>query len=302
MYHTPVLLSEALHYLLHDGSRLILDATVGSGGHAKAILDARGNVTVIGIDRDAMALEVAAERLKEYSGRVFFFMGAYTELDSALGSRGNVDGVLVDHGMSSLQLEDSHRGFSYSGEGPLDMRMSGTGQTASDLIESTDMAGLACVLERYGEVARPRRIARSIKNASQKHMMRTTADLKAAVENAFGRRVSPGLLSRIFQAFRIAVNRELELLQEFLGSILRYVNRNGRLVFISYHSLEDRMIKEFLRRESAECICPPGTPVCVCGRRPALELLTKKAIKTANEEIARNPRARSARLRAARVI
>lgn len=302
MAHTPVMVTEVLRYLLHDESKLILDATAGCGGHTEAILTSRKNLSVICIDRDARAIEMAKERLKEHGDRVFFHHGLFTELDEVLPSRGNVDGILVDHGLSSMQLEDSRRGFSYLHEGPLEMKMGGGGPTAKDLIMAASEAKLATIFERFGELRRPRRIVRALKRAADKGEMRTTMDLNRAVEAAFRGRVLPATLSRIFQSLRIAVNDELDLLQTFLEKIPGFVNPNARLVFISYHSLEDRMIKDFFRRESAACVCPPEVPLCVCGRKPALEILTKRAVKTSKEEISQNPRSRSARLRAARVI
>jgi 16S rRNA (cytosine1402-N4)-methyltransferase len=302
MYHEPVMKEEVLSYLLHEGSRLILDATIGSGAHAKAILDSNKYVSLVGVDRDEKAIHIASQRLKNYGERVSLFNGLYTELETILLSRGNVDGVLVDHGISSMQLEDPHRGFSYREEGTLDMRMGGEGPTAKDTIETSSEAELAAILERFGELTRPRRIARAIKDASKKGRMQTTADLRNAVERVFGRRLSPRFMGRLFQSFRLFINRELELLGEFLDKILNHVNRDARLVFISYHSLEDRQIKEFFKRESAACTCPPEAPLCVCGRTPTLEVLTKKVVKTSKEEIKRNPRSKSACLRAARVL
>ncbi len=302
MAHTPVMVTEVLHYLLHEGSRLILDATVGCGGHAEAILNARKNLSVVCFDRDEQAVETAKRRLDAFGERVFFHQGLFTNLEKALLSRGNVDGVLVDHGISSLQLEDPNRGFSYLYEGPLDMKMGGEGPTAGELIMASSEAKLAAILERFGELRRPRKIARRLRTLADKGQMQTTIDLAKAVEGVLGGRVLPSTLSRVFQSLRIAVNDELELLEEFLGKILKFVNKNGRLVFISYHSLEDRMVKEFFKRGSAACVCPPEVPVCVCGRKPALEILTKKVVKTSQEEIAQNPRSRSAKLRAAKVL
>jgi 16S rRNA (cytosine1402-N4)-methyltransferase len=302
MTHTPVMVTEVLRYLLHDDSKLILDATAGCGGHTEAILNSSKNLCVICFDRDAQAIEMAKERLKTHGERVFFHHGLFTDLEKVLPSRGNVDGVLVDHGLSSLQLEDPHRGFSYQNEGPLEMKMSGEGPTARDLIMTSSEAKLATIFERFGELRRPRKLVRSLKTAASRGEMQTTKDLTKAVEAAFGGRVLPATLSRVFQSLRIAVNDELDLLQTFLKKILGYVKTNGRLVFISYHSLEDRMIKEFFKKESAACVCPPEVPLCVCGRKPALEILTRKVVKTSQEEISQNPRSRSARLRAARVI
>jgi len=302
MIHTAVMSHEVLSYLLHKQSGLILDATLGGGGHTKAILEAADRVSVIGIDRDEQAIDLASRQLNGYKDRVTFYHGVFTELEAALLSRGNVDGVLVDHGMSSMQLEDPHRGFSHQENGPLDMRMSGRGQTAEELIGRSGVAELTAILENFGEITRARRIARAIKKAADRGNLKTTGDLKNVLAEVFGRMPSPGFMSRLFQALRIALNREIDILGEFLDKILHFVNPDARLVFISYHSLEDRLIKDFFRREGGGCICPPEVPLCVCGRTPTLEVLTRKVVKTSQEEIKQNPRSRSARLRAARVI
>ena len=302
MLHTAVMSHEVLAYLLHSQTRLVLDATLGSGGHTKAILEASDRVSVIGIDRDEQAIDLAAQQLGGYRDRVAFYHGVYTELEAALHSRGQVDGVLVDHGLSSIQLDDAHRGFSYRLDGPLDMRMSGRGQTAGELIARAGVAELKGILEDFGEITRAGRIARAIKKAADRGNLKTTGDLRKVLEEMFGRTPSPVFLSRLFQSLRIAINRELDLLDEFLGKILRFVNPDARLVMISYHSLEDRLIKEFFKRSAAVCICPPEVPECVCGHKPVLEVLTKKVVRTSREEIKLNPRSRSARLRAARVI
>jgi 16S rRNA (cytosine1402-N4)-methyltransferase len=302
MLHTAVMSHEVLTYLLHPQTHLVLDATLGGGGHTRAILEASPGVSVIGIDRDEQAIDLACQKLNGYRGRVTFYHGVFTELEAALHSRGRVDGVLVDHGLSSIQLDDPHRGFSYQLDGPLDMRMSGRGQTAEELIGKIGVAELKGILEDFGEISRAGRMARAIKKAADRGSLKTTGDLVKVVEDVFGHTPPPAFLSRLFQSLRIALNRELDLLGEFLGKVLRFVNPDARLVVISYHSLEDRLVKDFFRRASAACICPPVLPVCVCGRKPALEVLTKKAVKTSREEIKGNPRSRSARLRAARVI
>jgi 16S rRNA (cytosine1402-N4)-methyltransferase len=302
MSHVPVLTSEIVHYLLYDKTRIVLDGTVGCGGHARAILEAAAGARVVGADKDSDALSAARLALSPYGQRALLVRASYTDLARLAGAWGKFDGALLDLGVSSLQLDGASRGFSYSREGPLDMRMSGEGETAAEMIERASENELTKVLQRYGEVGRAGRIARSIKRAAAGGGLATTLDLARAVESALGPGQAPALLGKVFQAFRIAVNRELENLRAFLGSILEYVNPGARLVVVSYHSLEDSAVKDFFKRESSGCLCPPRTPVCVCGHVAALELLTRRVVRPAPEEIAANSRARSARLRAARVL
>jgi len=302
MSHVPVMTGEVVHYLLYGNSRVVLDGTVGCGGHARALLDADPGVRVVGVDTDVKALSVAREALSSYGRRVLLFRASYAELSRIAVPWGKFDGALLDLGLSSLQLNDPARGFSYSREGPLDMRMSTEGETAAQLIGRTSEMELATLLRTYGGVGRASRIARAIKRASAEGRLGTTSDLSRAVESALGARQAPALMSKVFQAIRIALNRELDNLRVFLDSILEFVKPDARLLVVSYHSLEDSAVKNFFRREGSECICPPRTPVCVCGHEAALDVLTRRVVKPAPAEIAANPRARSARLRAARVI
>jgi 16S rRNA (cytosine1402-N4)-methyltransferase len=302
MSHVPVLTSEIVHYLLHDQTRIVLDGTVGCGGHARAILDADPGVRVVGVDKDSEALSAAREALSPYGQRALLVKGSYTDLPRLAGAWGKFDGALLDLGVSSLQLDGASRGFSYSRVGPLDMRMSGEGETALEMIVRASEAELAEVLQRFGEVGRAWKIARAIKHAAGEGTLATTADLARAVDSALGSGQAPALLGKVFQAFRIAVNRELDNLRAFLGSILAFVNPGARLVVVSYHSLEDSAVKEFFRREGSDCLCPPRTPICVCGHAASLDVLTRRVVKPSPAEIAVNSRARSARLRAARVV
>jgi 16S rRNA (cytosine1402-N4)-methyltransferase len=305
MVHIPVMVDEVVQLLLHPHDRVIIDATIGDGGHAEALLEADQTLKIIGIDRDENSLEVARKRLIKFSDRIVFHRGSYSGLGSILESLDvaeKVDGALLDLGVSSSQLDDPKRGFGYASEGPLDMRMESSTQTAKETIAAMSLEDLSKVIKKYGEVKRARRIARSIKAAQAKGGLETTLDLKRAVEAALGAEAGPATMSKVFQSIRIVVNRELENLKIFLEDILKYLNQHARLVFISYHSLEDREIKHFLKRESKACLCPPGTPVCVCNHEPRLRLLTRRALKPSKEEIASNPRARSARLRAAQVL
>jgi 16S rRNA (cytosine1402-N4)-methyltransferase len=302
MKHTPVMISQVLTFLLHENSRIILDGTVGAGGHAEAVLERHSGVRLVGVDRDPTALRIAEDRLARFGDRVRLVQGVYTDLETVLSGVGRVDGVLLDLGLSSMQLDDPGRGFSYSSEGGLDMRMSQSGRTAREWLEDTEASEVATVLRRNGDVRRAKRIARALKAASDAGELRSTADLRTVVEKALGTGTKPSELSRVFQAIRIQVNDELNLLDRFLGAIIGHMNPGGRIVVISYHSLEDRTVKSFFKLQSATCICPPGVPVCTCSHSPALRVLTRRVVKPSNEEVAANVRSRSAKLRAAEAL
>ncbi len=299
MRHIPVMAEEVVGSLLHDHSRVVLDGTVGFGGHAEALLRAREDLRVIGVDRDPVALDAAGRRLAPYADRVTLVRGLYSDVDSILAPVGKVDGVLLDLGVSSPQIDDAGRGFAHGASGPLDMRMGSEGETAAALLARSDADEIGRWLREYGEVSRSRRLARTIRAAVDAGAMHTTADLRRAVEAALGRATTPADLSRVFQAVRIAVNGELDGLRRFLDRVLDWLHPHGRLVVVSYHSLEDRMVKQFLRDASATCVCPPEIPVCVCGRVPRVRVLTRRPVRPGAEELRENPRARSARLRAA---
>jgi 16S rRNA (cytosine1402-N4)-methyltransferase len=302
MKHTPVMVSQVLTYLPQKKLRIVLDGTVGAGGHAEALLESHSGLQLIGVDRDPTALRLARDRLARFGNRVRLIQGLYSDLGTILSGVGRVDGVLLDLGLSSMQLDEPARGFSYSSEGQLDMRMSQAGRTAGEWLQGAEVTEVATVLRRYGEIRQAKRIARVIKAAVDAGDVRSTTDIRAAVERALGATVKPADLSRVFQAIRIHVNDELELLEQFLGSILDFMNPGGRIVVISYHSLEDRAVKSFFKIQSATCICPPGTPVCTCARSPALRVLTPRVVKPSDVEVAANARSRSAKLRAAEVL
>ncbi|MFQ5510770.1 MAG: 16S rRNA (cytosine(1402)-N(4))-methyltransferase RsmH [Candidatus Krumholzibacteriia bacterium] len=302
MAHTPVMVNETLKRLLHAESRRILDCTLGAGGHARAILEANSNVSLIGIDRDSRALAGARRLLEPYGSRVRIVEGSYVDTGRALADDTGADGILVDLGVSSLQLDESSRGFSHGNDGPLDMRMGSDGPTAKSLIEDASVEELARILRVYGEVRGAARIAKSIRRAADGGEMSTTFDLRRAVDAALTGRPSPALLSKVFQSIRIALNEELKNLEAFLLGVLDHLRPNGRLVIISYHSLEDRMVKEFLKRESTDCLCPPAVPRCVCQHRATLEVLTRRLLRPSATELRANPRSRSAGLRAARAL
>jgi len=241
---------------------------------------------------------MATSRLLPFASRAELVAARYSEIPTILGQR-RADGVLLDLGISSMQLEPG-RGFSYGADGPLDMRMAQGGQTARELVESATEDELATLLATYGEVRKPRRVARSIKAAANAGELNSTAELRLAAAAASGGKAPPAAMSRVFQALRIAVNDELVELRSFLDGALDWLNENGRVVVISYHSLEDRIVKTFMREaEGRSCVCPPEAPVCTCGVASRIDLLTRRVVKPTAEEIAYNPRARSARLRAA---
>ncbi len=302
MDHIPVMAAEVLGYLIHNKSSLIVDGTVGAGGHAKAVLESDSSVCLVGIDRDPTALKIASDRLSRFGKRARLVRGVFPDLKTALAPETHADGILLDLGLSSMQLDDPRRGFSYSAEGALDMRMGLEGDPLGEWLAGATESEIAATLRQYGEVYRSKRIARVLVEAVRNNEMNTTLDLKAAVERVLGSGVKPSVLSKVFQAFRVQINSELELLDSFLSVCLDHLNPGGRIVIISYHSLEDRAVKFFFKTESATCICPPGLPVCACGHKPRLRVLTRRIKKPSAEEISVNSRARSARLRAAEVL
>lgn len=307
-YHRPVLLEESLASLaLRPGSRVV-DGTVGGGGHAEAILRATSpNGSLIGLDVDEEALAACAARLAPFGDRVHLERASFRELGRVLGALGvaRVDAVLLDLGVSSRQLDAPDRGFRFAEESAdvtaLDMRMDARNpRSAAQLLAEASPAQLERWFRDYGELPGARRLAEAIVEARRSAPLRTVRDLLAVVARARvggGRRHHPATL--VFQALRIAVNDELAALEEGLDAAIDALAPGGRLAVISYHSLEDRIVKERLRAEARGCVCPPRQPVCTCGRAPRLRLLARRALRPSDEEVRRNPRARSARLRAA---
>ena len=292
--HQTVLREEAAALLEPGTGRVIVDGTVGGGGHAEALLE-RG-ATVIGIDRDASALAAAAVRLGRFGERFRPVRGNFGEVEALLEGQ-PVDGLLLDLGVSSPQLDDPERGFSFQREGPLDMRMGGDGPTAAQIIDASSERELERILVDDGEERFARAIARELKRARP----RTTLEAAEAVKRAVPRKAWPKKIhvaTRTFQALRIAVNRELDLLPGALRQAHALLRDRGRLAVISFHSLEDRKVKQAFRQLEGRCTCPPGLPVCACGAQGSFRPLTRKAITASEAEVEANPRARSARLRA----
>ncbi len=301
--HVPVLRDEVVALLAPAAPGLVVDATVGLGGHAEALLEAVPGFTLLGLDRDPRALELARRRLERFGDRVTLLERRFSELPDTLASIGAPPpaAILADLGCSSLQLDTPERGFSFRHDAPLDMRMGTTGPTAAQLLEELDEEELVRILHEYGEERRARAIARAIVRRRRTAPVATTADLVSVVLEVLGPprrgRIHPA--TRTFQALRIAVNDELGEVERFVEPAARALRPGGRLAVIAFHSLEDRIVKHTLRRLSGRCACPPGAPECRCGAERLVRVLTRRPVRPDEAETGGNPRARSARLRAA---
>jgi len=305
--HVPVMSDEVVSMLAPAPGSLQIDATVGGGGHTERILEATDpDGRLLGLDADGAAIARVGRRLARFGGRLVLRQSNFRELGRVAPEAGfsAVDGALFDLGLSSHQLADRERGFGFRAGGPLDMRFdSGRGATAAELLATLDAGELAALFRRYGEEPQARRIAAAIVEARRTAPIETAEELAALVERVAPRtppgrrRIHPA--TRVFQALRVAVNEELDALEAGLSAAVDLLRPGGRLVVLSYHSLEDRIVKRFFQAERRGCVCPPEIPVCVCGRSPRLRLVTKPSMTPTPEEIAANPRARSARLRAA---
>ena len=301
--HEPVLLSEVVEHLRPSRDEgTLVDATVGLGGHAEALLDRYPSVRLLGIDRDPRALEHARERLGRFGSRVAFAQGRHETLIDILKQSkvDSVSGLLADLGVSSLQLDDPSRGFSFRHDAPLDMRMGPDSRPAAELVNALDEHSLAAILRDYGEEPMARRIARAIVAARAEAPIETTsrlAEVVRSVKKGRPRDIDPATLT--FQALRIAANEELVGLDRFVDDAVSVLETGARLAVISFHSLEDRIVKRALRRLKGECTCPPGMPVCGCGAKEVVRVLTGRPLTASEEEVNRNPRSRSAKLRVA---
>jgi 16S rRNA (cytosine1402-N4)-methyltransferase len=300
--HLPVLVDEVVAALQPRAGGIYVDATVGLGGHAAALLEREPAARLIGFDVDAAALAVAGLRLLPFGERATLIHASYEEMKERLHALGTVavDGVLFDLGVSSLQLDTPERGFSFRFDSPLDMRFSGAGTTARDVLADASEEELVRIFRDFGEEPRALRVARSIVRARHQGAITTTGELHRIVRPALGARkgrVDPA--TRVFQALRIATNRELEGIAPALVGAGRLLRPAGRLAVIAFHSLEDRLVKRTLRHLSGRCICAPGTYPCSCGPEEMLELIERRPIRPSPAEMAANPRSRSARLRVA---
>lgn len=309
MKHEPVLFSEVLEALepnRDDG--VLVDATVGLGGHAEALLERNPGVRLVAIDRDPEALERSRQRLGRFGDRVTFVRGRHESLIDILKQLGitTVSGLLADLGVSSMQLDDAARGFSFRFEGPLDMRMAGSGDeggSAADLVNRLDEYELATIIRDYGEEPMARRIARAIVAARDEAPITTTTRLTEVIRSVKKSRphdIDPSTLT--FQALRIATNEELIGLDRFVDDAVSVLEPGARVAVISFHSLEDRIVKRAFRRLEGECTCPPNMPVCGCGAKALVRILTGRPVTASDEELQRNPRSRSAKLRVAERI
>jgi 16S rRNA (cytosine1402-N4)-methyltransferase len=306
--HLPVLVDEVMSTLAPAPGSLQVDATVGGGGHTERILEATNpDGRLLGLDADGAAIARVDRRLRpRFGDRLVLRQANFREIGTVAPGAGfdPVDGCLFDLGLSSFQLADTERGFGIRAGGPLDMRFDASrGVPAAELLATLDATELTALFRRYGEEPQAGRIARAIVEARRAAPVGTAEELAALIEKVAPgsprgrRRIHPA--TRVFQALRIAVNEELDALQEALAAAVELLRPGGRLVVLSYHSLEDRIVKRFFQAERRGCVCPPELPVCVCGRNPRLRLVTRRSVTPSQTEIATNPRARSARLRAA---
>jgi len=304
--HMPVLADEVIEMLAPASGSLQIDATVGGGGHTERILEATNpDGRLLGLDADGAAIARVATQLAGFGDRLVLRQANFREVGAVAPEAGfaTVDGLLFDLGLSSFQLADVERGFGIRTGGPLDMRFdTGRGVPAAELLASLDTQELTALFRRYGEEPFAPRIARAIVEARRTGPITTAEELASLIERVAPgsprgrRRIHPA--TRVFQALRIAVNEELDALEEALAAAVELLRPGGRLVVLSYHSLEDRIVKRFFDAERRGCVCPPELPVCVCGRQPRLRLVTRPSLTPTEAEIAANPRARSARLRA----
>lgn len=307
--HASVLADESVEFLnVRDGG-VFVDATLGLGGHAEAILRSSNRTTVIGIDQDQEAIAMATHRLSAFADRIKIVHSNFSEIKTVLRKEGvaTVDGILADLGVSSLQLDKGERGFSFRFDAPLDMRMNqdSTDPTAAELLETLPETEIANIIYKYGEERFSRRIAKWIVEKREAGTpIRTTLELAALVERAVRKnpkdKIHPA--TRTFQALRIAVNREMEVLEKFVIDAIDSLKTEGRLVIITFHSLEDRIVKQAFQKMSGRCFCPPRIPQCMCGAGKHVEILTRKPVTPGEEEMATNPRSRSAKLRAVKKI
>ncbi len=299
--HLPVMAAEVVEFLVTRTNGGYVDCTVGAGGHARYILNNAPEGALLGLALDAAAIERTAAELAVFGERVTLVRGNFSNLANIAHEQGmrEVDGVLFDLGFSSVQLDDPSRGFSYRGDGPIDMRMDAAGATsAGTLLSRVSERELARIIFEFGEERRAHPIARSIIAAREEGRLETTFDLAAAVLATKPARKNK-TLSRVFQALRIAVNGELDNLSAGLAQAVDVLRPGGRIVVISYHSLEDRMVKRHFVRCERPCTCPRDLPECVCGKKPTLKIVTRRVVTPRDAEVAANPRARSAKLRVA---
>lgn len=305
-YHQPVMPDEVRHYLISRPDGTYLDMTCGGGGHLRILSDSLSKKSVlIGIDRDEEAIRFAKETLKVVPQLTRLINSRFSEIDRVAEDIGlsRVDGILFDLGVSSHQIDSSERGFSFMHDGPLDMRMDKNDTlTAEEVINEYPAKELSKVFRDYGEERNPGRLVSAIISKREKNRIKSTNELQQLIRSTFSGKNINSILARLFQAIRIEVNSEMDELEEVLPKSFNLLASGGRFVCLSYHSLEDRIVKRFLQDKAKGCICPDNFPVCVCGRKPETEILTRRVVRPDAKEANENTRARSARLRAAQKI
>lgn len=301
-YHVPVMVGEVLGALRPERGGLFLDGTLGGGGHSEALLESAPEARVVGVDRDPDALAEAGARLARFGGRFRAVRANFADALEAAGiGGGELAGALLDLGISSHQIDEDGRGFTFRAGAPLDMRMSGGAggeASAADFLNTAEEAELADVFYRFGEERRSRKLARILVEMRERGPVATSDQLVEAIGRTLGPRSDAGDRARIFQALRIAVNREIDALETALPRFRDALSPGGVMAVLSYHSLEDRLVKNAFRDWSLACVCPPHMPVCSCRGAPLGETLTRKPVSASPAEVEANPRARSAHLRA----
>ncbi len=305
MYHEPVLTHEVGRFLVNEPDGIYLDGTAGGGGHSADILERFPNTTVVSLDRDEDAIEAVRNRLAKFGSRSIVCKSNFSDFDQALERLKieKVNGIFLDLGVSSHQIDTAERGFSFRQEGRLDMRMDRSQErTAYDVVNNASWQELANIFRTYGEERRSASIAKAIVMKRTRSKIETTEQLAKIIEEKTPPKHRVKSLSRVFQALRIFLNAELDNLSQTLEKSLDALQPSGRIVILSYHSLEDRVTKRFFKNEASQCECPPDIPICICNKRPRLKILTRRVVQPTLEEVRRNPRSRSARLRAAEYI
>jgi len=303
--HKSVLSAETLRLLKPQAGEIFVDATLGLGGHAELILSNFDETRILGVDQDLEAIAIAKQRLEKFGGRIEIFHRNFSGIKEVLAEAGveKVDGIIADLGVSSLQFDSPTRGFSFRFDAPLDMRMDADSdaETVAELLATLSEFEIARIIYEYGEERLSRKIARRIVwKREQNEPVETTKQLAELVEKAVGRgkkdKIHPA--TRTFQALRIAVNGELDVLEQFIRDAVDVLKKGGRFAVITFHSLEDRIVKQTFQKLAGKCFCPPRLPQCVCGAKREIEILTRKPIVASETELEENPRARSAKLRA----
>ena len=300
-YHKPVLFDEVMENIISEGDAVYVDCTLGGGGHTEGILERSSESSkVIGIDQDKEAINFAKERLKKYGNKIEIFQDNFRNLDTViyLAGHNKVDRILMDIGVSSNQLDNLERGFSYRYDAKLDMRMDRNLKiSAYEVVNDFSEKEIADIIYKYGEEPKSRKIAKNIVEYRKNKKIETTLELSEIIIKSIGKSMKKHPSKRTFQAIRIFVNKELEVLEEALDKAVNLLNNNGKLLVITFHSLEDRMVKEKFREYENPCTCPPEIPVCVCNKKSLGKVITKKPITAKKSELNENNRAHSAKLR-----